>query len=441
MSALLTLWKKRWTYPELNSNIHVAIAGAGIVGVSCALWLQHKGFKVTLIDGNTPGSGTTSGCSCTIATYGCIPVNNPEILHQLVRLLLDNDSPLRIDPWHVVTHLPWMVSFLKNCKKSKVEHTTRYMASLLGSTNEGLMPLVHQAGAEGLFSNAGFLNVFDSQADFEHDLPNQRIRAEYGADFRELDTGEIRELEPAMKPEFQRGLLYEDIAHVKHPQKLVQNLFDHFLASGGQHIREMAHGLIHTGDGMKIFMHSRRFLRANRFVICAGPHSTQIEGCDVERIPLGTERGYHIQFTGRESLIQRPICWNRYAFYAIPMQLGLRMGGTVEIKGTHKPKSPERIEFMKNKADRMFGLNEQPDSDWLGFRPTLPDSLPVIGPSSKSPNTFYAFGHQHLGLTLAGITGKLISEVVAGEKPSLDIRPYSADRFKRNPARQSIHRT
>ncbi len=417
-------------YPELDSNLHVAIAGAGIVGVSCALWLQEKGFKVTLIDKNDPGSGATSGCACTLATYGCIPVNDLEVLDPSSRSLFGVDSPLRIDPWHVFTHLPWLIAFMKNCRKPKVEYTTRHLASLLGKTSEGLMPLIKRAGTEGLLSNTGFLDLYETQSEFEHGLPKQRRRAEYGARFQELDAREIQELEPAVKPTFHRGLLYEDIVHVKHPQKLVENLFEHFLASGGQHIREMVQGLLHTEDGMKIFMCSKRFLRANRFVICAGAHSRKIEGCDVERIPLGTERGYHIQFAGLEHLVSRPICWNRYAFYAVPMQLGLRMAGTVEISGLDKPKTPERIEYMKDKANRMFGLSEQPDSDWLGFRPTLPDALPVIGASTKAPNTYYAFGHQHLGLTLAGITGKLISEIVAGEKPSMDILPYSANRFK-----------
>ncbi len=410
--------------------MHVAIAGAGIVGVSCALWLQNRGFNVTLIDGNEPGSGTTSGCSCTLATYACIPVNDPEILDQLSRLAFDRDSPVRINPWHVCTHLPWIYSFLKNCKKSKVDLITRHLASLLSATNEGLMPLVQQTEAESLLTNTGFLNLFETPAEFEHDLPKQRIRTEFGAKFRELNTSEIKELEPALKPSFHRGLLYEDIVHIKHPQKLVKKFFEHFLASGGQHIREMAQGVLHTDDGMKIFMRSRKFMRANRLVICAGAYSTQIEGCDVERIPLGTERGYHVQFTGNENRIERPVSWNRYAVYAVPMDKSLRIGGTVEIDGLNRPKNSERIAFMKNKAERMFGLSKQPDSDWLGFRPTLPDALPVIGASSRAPNTFYAFGHQHLGLTLAGITGKLISEIVGGEKASIDTKPYSADRFK-----------
>ncbi len=429
-SALPISWKKHSTYPELKNNIHVAVVGAGIVGVSCALWLQNKGFNVTLIDENDPGSGTTSGSACTIATYACIPVNDPVILNQPTRFIFQQDSPVRIDPWHLLSHLPWILSFLKNCKKSKVDLITRHLASLLNATNEGFIPLVKQTDAGGLLADTGFLNLFETQAEFEDDLPKQQIRAEFGAKFRDLNTSEIQEIEPALKLKFHRGLLYEDITHIKHPQKLVKKYFDHFLASGGQHIHEMAQGVIHTEDGMKIFMRSRKFLRANRLLICAGAHSTKIEGCDVERIPLGTERGYHIQYSGNENLIERPISWNRYAVYAVPLDMGLRIAGTVEIDGLNKPKNPERIAFMENKAKQMFDLNEQPDSDWLGFRPTLPDALPVIGASIKSPNTFYAFGHQHLGLTLAGITGKLVSEIVAGEKPSIDIEPFSADRFK-----------
>ena len=414
----------------MNSDVHVAIAGAGIVGVSCALWLQSRGFKVSLIDENEPGSGATFGCACTIARYACIPINDPDILKRLPRLVFGRDTPFRIDPGHALVNLPWMIAFLKSCKKPKVDHTIRHLASLLAATDEGLGPLIERSGASDLVAGEGFMTVYQDPDEFERDLPKHRLRAEFGSPFTELGENEIRELEPALSHSFRRGLLFDNAHHVLDPQKLVERLFRHFIESGGQHVREMVHGLVHTEDGMKIYMRSRRFLRANRFVICCGAHSRQIEGCDVERLPLGTERGYHIQYSGRQHLVKRPVGWGEGGFYAVPTQSALRLAGTVEIAALDKPKNPDRIAYLADKARRMFGIDDEPDSDWLGFRPTLPDALPVIGPSVKAPNTYFALGHQHLGLTLGGITGKLVSEIVAGETPSVDIRPFSASRFK-----------
>jgi D-amino-acid dehydrogenase len=183
-------------------------------------------------------------------------------------------------------------------------------------------------------------------------------------------------------------------------------------------------------------MHSYRFLRADKIVISAGAFSRQIELSDAEKLPLDTERGYHIQYAEKQHLANRPIAWPECGFYATPMNEGLRFAGTVELAGLSDKKNQARIDYLVQKSREMFKLDGPPTSDWLGFRPTLPDSLPVIGGSRRFPDTYYAFGHQHIGLTLAGITGKLISELISTGEPSVDISPFSPDRFMKKLARR-----
>lgn len=410
---------------------HIAVVGAGIVGVSCALWLQIKGFKVTLIDGNEPGSGTSSGNACTIADYGCIPVNAPDMIKRLPKLLFGKDSPLTISPLYAISHLPWMLSFLNKCNEMEVNRTINALGAILKSTNSGLDPLIELTQTEDLFETNGCMYVYESQAGFDAASKNNQTRAEQGTEFTDLSRDDIYDLEPNLLPGFERGLLFSNARQVLNPKSLVIRLFDHFRSAGGGYIDSHASGIIHNEQGMKIFLHNKKFMRANKIVICCGAFSRQVEGCDAEKLPLDVERGYHIQYAGKQHLANRPIAWAECGFYASPMNEGLRFAGTVELAGLSPKKNKRNIDFLTRKSKRMFKLEQSPDSDWLGFRPTFPDSIPVIGPSRRSPNTYYAFGHQHIGLTLAGITGKLIAELIGDETPEVDLGAYSPDRFRK----------
>jgi glycine/D-amino acid oxidase-like deaminating enzyme len=412
-----------------NAETHVAIVGAGIVGVSCALWLQKKGFKVSLIDGNEPGSITSSGNACTIANYGCVPVNNSSLIRRLPQLMFSKDSPLTINPWYAATHLPWMLSFLKHCSPGKVQKTIDSLGSILKHTNDGLDPLIELSNSEDLFIRNGCMYVYESQQGFDNARASNQARADQGSEFNELSKDDIYSLEPHLAPRFEKGILFEDARHVLNPKSLVDRYFKTFIDSGGLYIDSHATGITHNEKGLKIFLKNSEFLRANKIVVCCGAFSRQLEGCDSEKLPLETERGYNIQYADQQSLVNRPVAWAESGFYATPMNEGLRFAGTVEIAGLSPKKNPQNVNYLTTKSKQMFDLPMTPSSDWLGYRPTFPDSLPVIGASEQSPNTYYAFGHQHIGLTLAGITGKLISEIIENTPTSLDITPFSPKRF------------
>lgn len=407
----------------------VAVIGAGIVGVSCALWLQKKEFKVLLIDRNQPGSLTSSGNACAIADYGCIPVNSPNLIKRLPWLLFNKNSPLFLNPNYAITHLPWLLSFLNHCRPSKVQHTINSLGRILEHAYSGFGPLVELSNSKKLIAQNGTMYVYETEKAFENARASNQARADQGIPFRELDRDEIYDLEPNLTKRFSKGIIFENARNVLNPLTLVTNYFNHFVAHKGTLISSHAKHIDNSDSGLVVHLENDKTIVADKAVIACGAFSKQISGCGTEKLPLDTERGYHVQYAGLQELAERPISWPDYGFYVTPMDEGLRFAGTVEIAGLSSSHNKNRINYLTRKSKEMFDLKIDPDSTWLGFRPTLPDALPVIGPSPESENIFYAFGHQHIGLTLAGITGKIISELIAGETTSIDIANFSPKRF------------
>ena len=414
----------------MNNNKTVAVIGAGVIGTSCALWLQIKGFSVILIDPERPGSGTSSGNACTIADYACVPVNSPGIFKRMPSLLFSKNSPLTVDPGYTFRHLPWMLKFLANCTPAKTARITRILGKLLQKTYTGLDPLIELSGSQQLLSQQGCMYVYQSEREFENARPANQPRRDQGAEFTELTAGEIGELEPGIKMPFERGLLFEKATQVLNPQSLTNRYMDCFLAKTGRYVKQRALHVEHEKDSVVIHLDNGEKLGADRVVIAAGAYSREITGTGAHRLPLDTERGYHVQYAGMQSLLNRPVSWNEAGFYATPMDEGLRIAGTVEIAGYGEKMNQRNLDYLSRKGEEMFDLRGQQKQEWLGFRPTFPDALPAIGYSPHSEYVLFAFGHQHLGLTLAGITGKLIAELLNREELSHNIAPFNPNRFR-----------
>jgi D-amino-acid dehydrogenase len=413
----------------VKAQTRIAVIGAGIVGCSCALWLQKKGFEVILVDPEDPGSGTSSGNAGTIADYGCVPVNSPDIFRRLPSLLTSKESPLSLNLGYALSHPSWMIQFLRHCRAAKVKHTIQQLGELLAKTYEGLDPLLDMADARDLMRQNGCMSVYRSEQEFQKAMPSNLARRAQGVDYTELDRADIQALEPGLKLPFERGLLFEAASHVINPQALCQRYFECFLRNQGEYIPQRAVSIEQADGSVQLRLDNGVKLQVSRIVIAAGAFSKSIEGIQMNSLPLDTERGYHVQFSNHQHLLTRPVAWNAGGFYATPMEHGMRFAGTVEIAGYGKAHNPRNIAFLTRKAHEMFDLPTKPDQEWLGFRPTLPDALPVIGYSSGSQQVLFAFGHHHIGLTLAGITGKLIAELVNGEEPSHNIQPFNPGRF------------
>lgn len=414
----------------MQNKDSVAIVGAGIVGLSCALWLQKKGFTVTLIDPEPPGSGTSSGNACTIADYGCIPVNSPDIFRRIPSLLFSKNSPLTVNHLYALTHLPWLLQFLSNCRASRVSKIIENLSHILQQSYQGLNPLIELSESQNLMSQKGCLQVYKTLAEFEGARATNEIRRRQGSEYIELDRDDIHQLEPFLKPIFEKGILFEKASQTLNPQSLCTNYFNSFLKHQGKYMSQRVLEANPDGDIVKLKLEGKdNLLSVDHVIIAAGAFSKQIKGTGANHLPLETERGYHIQYANLQSNVNRPISWSKAGIYATPMNEGLRIAGTVEIAGNNPRKNRNILDFMIKKGGEMFDLPNQPDQEWLGFRPTLPDALPAIGHSPVSNRIVFAFGHHHLGLTLAGITGKLISELVNNEPLSLDISAYSPNRF------------
>ncbi len=408
-------------------DIDIVVAGAGIVGMSTALWLQLRGHQVLLVDPQSPGAGTSSGNACTLATYACMPVNNPSVLTGLVGLMTRRDSPLSISYWNALNNPRWILSFLANCRASRSREIAGHLASILSHADAGMNPLIAEAQAEDLVVDRGQLTVWSTPSGAASDVAALALRRSFGIPFTELTRDEVRTMEPGLTMPIEKGVHYPGARHIRDPEALVRRFHARFEALGGRTLAASVKSTHADADGVTVTA-GDAVIRAGRVVIAAGAFSKQIKGSGAEQLPLGVERGYHVLYAGDAHRITRPVGWSEGGFYAVPMAKGLRLAGTVEIAALGAPKNKERIDYIARKGTEMFGDLPAPTSDWLGYRPSMPDALPVIGPSPTSDRIIHAFGHQHLGLTLGGITGRIMADLAEGRQPNLAIDAYRPQR-------------
>jgi glycine/D-amino acid oxidase-like deaminating enzyme len=409
----------------------IAVIGAGIVGVCAALYLQRDGHKVTLIDRDGPGEGASKGNASVIAAESCVPVATPGILWRVPGMLMDPLGPLALRWGYLPKLAPWLWQFIRASSSRRVEEISIALRALTAPALESYAPLVKSAGAEAMIRKTGWLIVYETDKKFrgaQEDLEYQRRR---GVAYQILPAEEIRQLEPSLAPIFKHGIYHPENAFVTDNFRLVQVLAEDLVRGGGALVRDEATGFAFDGAGHPNAVITRGGRHeADAVVVTAGAWSRplcQILGHDPL---LDTERGYHMMYPNPGVTPRMPICSGEYTFVATPLEGGLRIAGTVELGGLKAPPDYARAHIIAERGKRMLpGLNEAGAVPWMGFRPSMPDSLPVIDRSSKHPNAYFAFGHGHLGLTLAAITGRLISDLVAQRASGFDLAPYRIDRF------------
>eukprot|EP00930_Biecheleria_cincta_P099189 TRINITY_DN90831_c0_g1_i1.p1 TRINITY_DN90831_c0_g1~~TRINITY_DN90831_c0_g1_i1.p1 ORF type:complete len:431 (+),score=59.59 TRINITY_DN90831_c0_g1_i1:43-1335(+) len=410
----------------------VAVVGGGFVGLSCALHLQRAGHAVTLVDRTAPGAPEQAsfGNAGTFAKYANIPVNKTGIALELPGMLMNPDGPLAIKcSTHLPRMLPWGLRFLAACRPQRVEQISRSLDELMVHAEKGWEPAWEQAGVDidKFRVRNGCLYLYGSEKSFEASEAEVRTR-ERVCKVERLRPNEIAELEPKVDRCYAGGLFF-DAWHVRDPGALVAELAQGFQALGGQVVRQHAKSIV-ARQGVSL--EDGSLISAESVVVAAGAYSKPLAESVGDFIPLDTERGYHVTFSGHENLVSRPVGWAEGGFYMTPMSNWLRVAGTVELGGLNAGMTTSRCEMLEREAQKLLpSLPAKRDAgkDWLGFRPTLPDSLPVIGCSPSAPGVVYAFGHQHVGFTLGGITGQLVAELVGGMTPSIDLHPFRAGRF------------
>ena len=414
-------------YSNLKSS--VAVIGAGIQGVCISLFLIKKGFKVTLIDRDEPGKESASyGNAGHFSPYASVPINRPDILVDVPSMLLSSTGPLALKWNYVPKMIPWFLRFIKNCSKKNMMHTAKYMHQILDLALPAYDELFEDINISGLVENKGII-YFWTDKDLKSRELEINIRKELGVKQQLLSPHEIHDLEPNIKKIYHGGILYPDARHARNPKKILLKLIDLFIKRGGKLEKKNISSISFTADNKPVIKTDINFYTFDKAVIACGAFSKKITDQLNEKIPLDTERGYHVHFKDKDHLLSRPVIFLNRGFAITPMEQGLRVVGTVEFGGLKNPLNKKRILNLVNNAKYLFPELSNHYDEWLGFRPTLPDFLPVMGPSKKYKNLFYSFGHHHLGWTLGAISGKIVAGMIAGENTNLDLSPYSSLRF------------
>ncbi len=410
-----------------EKNFKIGIIGAGIQGVCNALFLQKKGFQVTLFDREEPGSAASYGNAGHFSPYASVPLNRPDVIADVPSMLISSRGPLALKWNYVPKMIPWFARFILNCREEKMMHTAKNMHQILDQSLPAFDELFDEIDLGELVENNGILYVWTDQNMKSREL-EIRIRDQLGVKQQLVNKKEIHDLEPNLKPFYHGGVFYDYARHARNPRKILIKLFENFVNKGGKFLKLNIQDIDFDEDKPVLRTETQRFI-FDKLVVACGAFSKRLTDKLHENIPLDTERGYHVHFKDFDHLISRPIVYANRGFGMTPMEQGLRVVGTVEFGGLENSPSKSRIKnLILNAKDMLDGLPEHKD-EWLGFRPTLPDFLPVLGPSKNYKNVFYSFGHHHLGWTLGAISGKIISKMISGENTNLDLQPYSSIRF------------
>ena len=412
----------------MNKKINIGIIGAGIQGISNALFLQKKGFSVTIFDRDEVGSPAASyGNAGHFSPYASLSLNRTDVLADVPAMLLSSTGPLALKWSYVPKMIPWFIKFILNTTQKKMMHTAKNMHQILDLALPAYDALFEEINLNGLVENKGILYIWNDK-DLKSRELEINVRNELGVEQQLVSKKEIHDLEPNIKPFYHAGVYYPYARHARNPKKILLKFFELFLKKGGKFEKRNITD-IHFDDEKPVFISEGQKYKFDKVVIACGAFSKRITDNLGEKIPLDTERGYHVHFKNCDHLLSRPVIFSNRGFGITPMEQGLRVVGTVEFGGLDNPPSKSRIKNLINNAKYMLGNLPEHDDEWLGFRPTLPDFLPVMGPSKNHKNVFYCFGHHHLGWTLGPISGKIVSGMIAKENTNLNLDPYSSIRF------------
>lgn len=413
------------------ANGNVTVIGAGIVGIACASYLQRAGFRVTVVDQVPPGEGCSFGNAGIISPRSCVPIAGPGMLWKVPKYLADPLGPLALRLSYFPTALPWLLRFLRAGRMRRLREISRSMAALHASCLDDYMPLIKDAGAPELIRQTGSVYVSRHEGGATSDTLSNALRAAAGIKSEPIGADEIRQLVPGIAPDFRSGLFFPATAQSINSFRLVQVLAEHLVRNGGTILRRKVTGFELGMDGPRLLRTDGGALPVERLVIAAGAWSHRLAAQLGTRVPLEAERGYHVMLPNPGIAMPRlPVYNHDGSFYATPMENGLRFAGTAEFAGVDAPPDFRRAKILLKQGKTMFpDLATSGATEWMGRRPSLPDSLPVIDRSPRFPSVYYAFGHSHFGLMGAAVTGKLIAQLIAGTPPSIDLAPYRITRF------------
>mgnify|MGYP006282748327 CR=1 FL=1 len=411
--------------------MRIVVVGTGIVGTCCAAWLQRDGHAITFVSRDDPGQACSFGNAGSLSPSACLPVGMPGMWKQVPGWLRDPEGPLTIDPRYLPRLLPWLWRFLRHSSTAEVVRIATALRGLLAPIFDSYAPLLSHAGAEHLVRRSGCLYVYSSQDSAARWQWGMNVRRRLGVQMQDVDRETLEHLEPDLKGRFRFGILAPENGSTLDPAQLVQQLHARCVADGARQIRDEVQGFARRrGRVSGVILSSGETLACDGVVIAGGAWSAGLTRHLDVKVPLETQRGYHVTVQSNNLQLTHTVMAPEYNLMVNPMAMGLRLAGSVEFAGLRKAPNYRRAEVLLHKGKEMFPhLDTSRFTQWMGHRPCLPDSLPVIGRAPRLDNVWLAFGHGHVGMCGGASTGREIAHLVAGRTPQIDLSPFRAERF------------
>lgn len=408
----------------------ITVIGAGIVGMSTAAALRRDGHEVTVVTAHPTGEYTSFGNAGMLNNSGCVPQAMPGVLWKVPGYLTDPLGPLVVRPSYWLKAMPWLLRFIANASEKQAEHASKALYSLIKDTVPVYEELARYAGSPDLIRRSGYLVAYETEKSYRGDALTWKLRRDRGVETEVLDAAAVRKLVPQLAPRYVMGVLVPDQGYVANPERLTKALAARFQQDGGRMLQRKVLDLDHDGQRVRGLATDAGPVPVENLVICAGVHSGELAQKLHEPVPIEAERGYHVTYSDPGLEIPLPVHVSEAKVFVTPMEMGVRIAGQAEFAGIYAEPNYQRAEVLETHMKRMFpGARATDSTRWMGRRPSMPDSLPVIGASKKQSNVYYAFGHGHLGLCAGAPTARLVADLIGGRKPAIDLSPFRVDRF------------
>lgn len=411
--------------------MHIAVIGTGIVGTCTAAWLQRDGHRITFVDPLDAGEACSFGNAGSMSPSACLPVAMPGVWKKAPAWLMDPLGPLTVRWAYLPAVLPWLLRFVKHSKPAEVVRIATALRGLLAPIFESYQPLLEHAGAQALVRRTGCLYVYSSREVAAQWKWGMDLRRSLGVALRDVDRDELESLEPDLKGAFRFGILAPENGSTVDPSALVKALHARCLADGAGHLKRRVTGFeLRDGLVQALRFNGAESLAVDGVVVAAGAWSAQLAAQLGARVPLETQRGYHVTVKSSNLALRHTVMAVEHNLMVNPMAMGLRLAGSVELAGLRAPPNYARADVLLRKGRELFPhLDASETTQWMGHRPCLPDSLPVIGRAPQAENAWLGFGHGHVGMCGGATTGREIAHLVAGRAPQVDLAPFSPLRF------------